>query len=257
MKVVAGIAVKDEEWIIKKNLDVLIRFCDKIIVQNDNGTDRTKDICEAYDKVEWNERPYHEWYIREEGKQRRELFDLVVKHNPDYILLLDADEIVTPSIVNFINNIDTSINLWSIRMINLWGDDKHYRIDSYRTTMGANVNWNPFSSNAWRKTSLMKYNKDFEYKYDLTVNKGPVSVYHPCPDNSPKPHKNTEDFYILHYSKLSKEYLSGLRNHKYSKMEAYEGRGEYNYRLKRHESCRLEGNPVLKKINKEWMWEKL
>ena len=31
-------------------------------------------------------------------------------------------------------------------------------------------------------------------------------------------------------------------------------RGDYNYRLKRHESCRLEGKPILKKINKEWLW---
>ena len=35
MKIVAGLAVKDEEWIIKKNLDTLVKFCDKIIVQND------------------------------------------------------------------------------------------------------------------------------------------------------------------------------------------------------------------------------
>ena len=254
MKIVAGLAVKDEEWIIKKNLDTLVKFCDKIIVQNDNGTDRTKEFCETYDKVEWYERPYHKWYIREEGKQRRELFDLVSKCNPDYILLLDADEIVTPNIISFIKNIDTSVNLWSARMINLWDDEYHYRVDKYRTSMGANVNWDPFSHNAWRKTILLKYNSDFNYKYDLTVNKGPVSVYHPCPDNSPIPHKKTEDFYILHYGKLSEEYKTGLRNKKYSKMEEHDRNSDYTHQLKHHESCRLEGTPILKSVNPKWLW---
>ena len=42
-------------------------------------------------------------YCREKGLN--ECFTLAAIHNPDYILMLDADEIPTPSIITFLENI--------------------------------------------------------------------------------------------------------------------------------------------------------
>ena len=50
---VAAIPVKDEEWIIGKTLDSLSRFCNKIVVQDDGSLDKTKEICESFDKVDF------------------------------------------------------------------------------------------------------------------------------------------------------------------------------------------------------------
>ena len=96
---------KNEEWIVDKTLKSLSNFCDKVVVYDDNSTDRTVEICRSWDFVELipgEPRDEHFW---EAGKQAQHLFDEVKAHNPDYILMLDADEIPTPSIVDFVENI--------------------------------------------------------------------------------------------------------------------------------------------------------
>ena len=209
MKLVCGITTKNEEWIIGKTLSAISKLCDKIVVLDDNSTDRTEDICRSFEKVEWYVREKRDPYDRKEAAGLNHLFQLVALHNPDYILILDADEIPTPSFVDFYNNIDESVNAWTVRMINLWGDEEHYRIDHYRTNSGVNVNWNPFIDNAWSKTLLIKYNKDYEYKYNLDIQKGGTSKFHPAPANLVGKIKKTDDFYIIHYGKLNKSFTSG------------------------------------------------
>ena len=51
-KIVACIPSKNEEFIIDKVLKVLSKFCYKIIVNDDNSTDRTQEICKSYEKVD-------------------------------------------------------------------------------------------------------------------------------------------------------------------------------------------------------------
>ena len=211
-------------------------------------------ICRSFPKVEFHKRPFHNWKKREEGKQRIELWNLVIKHEPNYILLLDGDEIPTPSIINFFENIDKSVNCWKLRMINLWNDENHYRVDSYKTSLGAGINWDPFTENSWMKTVLLKYDKNYNYIYDEKVEKGPVSKFHPLPDNTTGIIKNTDEFYIIHYGKISPSFINGIKNSEYAAMENYEGKGTYENRLKHHEACRLEGEENLVEINKNWLW---
>ena len=49
--IIAILSVKNEEWIIKKNLETLSTFCDKIFVKLDNCNDKTEDICKKTKKV--------------------------------------------------------------------------------------------------------------------------------------------------------------------------------------------------------------
>ena len=254
MKLIAGLVIKNEEWIIGKTLESLSVYCSKIIILDDNSTDNTKHICKSFPKVEYLKHRVHPEYKMEEGKKRIVLWNEIKKYNPDYILLLDGDEIPTPSIIKFLNNIDKNVNCWRVRMINLWRDKNTYRIDKFKTSKGVNINHDPFSENAWRKTVLLKYDKNYNYIYDKTCQKGPVSKFHPLPDNTPNIIKNTEDFYIIHYGKLSKSYVSGEKNKLYAKMEEFEGKGNFKSRLLHHESCRLEGKPIYKTCVKEWFW---
>ena len=188
MKLVCGITTKNEEWIINKTLDVVTKICDKVIILDDNSEDKTEEICKKYKNVEWHVRKKrkNKW-DRKEAEGLFECFKLVSKHKPDYILFLDADEIPTPSFVDFLdnlNNVDTSVNAWSVRFINLF-TETHYRKDNFESKSGCFITNDPFEGFGWRKTVLLKYDDDYDYQYNLSVQKGGTSLYHPLPENIP------------------------------------------------------------------------
>lgn len=252
-KIVAGITTKNEDWIIEKTLKVLDKFCDKIIVYDDGSTDKTKDISKSFNKVLWIERPNHNEFIREEAKQRLELINLIKDTDADYALLLDADEIPTPSIIPFIENINDA-TVWKIKMINLWGDETQYRCDSFTTKFGTNVNWDPFTPNSWSKYPLFKFDKNYEYTYDLNVQKGGCSNYHPAPSNLLGNISTTDDFYIIHYGPLSNFYTSGKKHEFYAKIEEMDGKGTFEERMSWHKEHnnlnKLQTRPTIK----DWFW---
>ena len=258
-KIVAGLRAKDEEWIMDKTLKSLKNFCDSVVVYDDHSTDRTEEICRSYDFVDWRTSPPRDPYFWNAGQQATELFDVVADHNPDYIFLLDADEIPTPSVVDFFDSIDEDVNLWKTRMVNLFKDDKHYRVDEYRTRHGININWDPFSQNAWQKHTLMKYNKGIKYTYEpLKVGLGSFGPYHPSPNNVPAEHRQTEDFHIIHYGKISPDFLSGKKQQFYARNDEATGKGSYESRLAHHMLCSGFGTDeplTLIEANKEWFWE--
>ena len=51
-KIVACIPAKNEEYCIDKVLKALSTFCFKIIVNDDNSTDKTQEICKTFPKVD-------------------------------------------------------------------------------------------------------------------------------------------------------------------------------------------------------------
>jgi hypothetical protein len=256
MKLVAGITTKNEEWIINKTLNVLSKFCDKIIILDDNSEDKTLDICKKFEKVEIYKRKLRKnIWERKEAEGLNELFKLCGKYNPEYIMMLDADEIPTPNFLKFFHTIDKKVSAWSVRMINLQPDDKHYRVDKFKTGTGALVNHNPFDGNGWRKVVLTKYNKNFDYSYNMKVQKGGTSKNHPSPQNIPGIIKNTESFYVIHYGKLNKTYTSGEKDKFYALIESHDGKGSYQQRLNHHKQCRTGGTPIIKKINPLWIWK--
>uniref|UniRef100_A0AB39J7J9 Glycosyltransferase Family 2 Protein n=1 Tax=Florenciella sp. virus SA2 TaxID=3240092 RepID=A0AB39J7J9_9VIRU len=258
MKLICGIPTKNEEWIIGKTLNVLSIFCDKIVILDDNSNDKTETICKSFEKVEFIKR--YSKNVTDTGMSalgKTELFDHVTKYNPEYILMLDADEIPTPNFINFFNNIDNSINAWSVRFINLFKDEYHYRKDNFKTTTGVNINHDPFLNNGWRKTILIKYNKNYNYKYDISKKIGGISKYHPSPENIPAPILNTEEFYIIHYGKLNHTYISGEKDERYAKIEYESGKETLQKRLRHHQLCRTgsgPNGPEYVECQKEWFW---
>lgn len=258
MKLICGITTKNEEWIIKKTLSILTKFCDKIIILDDNSTDKTEEICNSFKKVQFIKRIKRKnIWNREEAKGLYKLFLNCSKYNPDYILFLDADEIPTPNFTNFFNNINKNIEAWSIRMINLQKDEKHYRIDNFITKLGTIINHNPFLNNGWRKTVLLKYNKNKKYTYNLKIQKGGTSKYHPLPQNLNNV-QNTENIYIIHYGKLNKTYINGEKDNFYALIESNDKKETYKQRLLHHYLCRTgsgPNGPIYKKCPKEWFWK--
>ena len=143
-------------------------------------------------------------------------------------------------------------------MVNLFKDDRHYRTDSYVSESGSNINWNPFSNNAWSKHALIKYDKDFKYSYEpLRVGLGSFGPVHPAPNNTPTPHVPTEDFYIIHYGKISPSFLSGDKQRFYARNDEAAGVGSYESRLRHHMACSGLGKEKLTLVpcKEEWFWK--
>ncbi len=249
-KIIAGIPTRDEEWIIEKQLKTLEKFCDKIIIVDDSK-DRTPEICKTFDKVELHLRGSNK--LLDEGKFRQELIEHISKHEPDYVILLDCDEIISPNIIDFFENIDENIVLWTLPEVNLWRDKYHYRIDKYRTKLGANVNWDPFN-NGPRRPFIMKFNKNIKYDYDITRDKG-VGSLSPFPENVPFPHKNIDEVVVLHYGRIGEKFTSGYKHELYAKVEEENWGANYEQRLEHHKLCGSEETLKLEKIKPEWVWE--
>ena len=74
-KIVACIPSKNEELIIGKVLKALSTFCFKIIVNDDNSTDKTQEICKSFPKVDLLIRRERDYRNREGALQRQELLD--------------------------------------------------------------------------------------------------------------------------------------------------------------------------------------
>lgn len=248
-KIVACIPTKNEEFCIERVLKVLSLFCYKIIVNDDNSTDKTQEICKKFKNVDLLIRRKHDEMNREGSLQRQELLDKAYEYNPDYFFFIDGDEIPVPSIIDFFENIDTSINTWYLPMRDLYKDEYHYRVDKFTTKHGIRRD---FSKPTTNKGFIVKNIKGYKLKYDISQHRCRPSNQ---PINSPPPTKLAGDnAMILHYSKLKPYFLSGKSNMDRAKWDYYSKGANIQKTLKHHEFCWDETTLKLEEIKEEWKW---
>ena len=252
-KIVACIPAKNEEWIIGEVLKACSEFCYRIIVNDDNSTDRTQEICKRFEKVDLLVRPQRKLEDRQGAKQRQELLDKAYEYEPDYFLFLDADEIPSPDIINFFNNIDETVNMWTLPWIHLWQDRNHYRIDNIRTSHGVNINWDPNRVQG-RKGFIAKNVKNCRLMYDITQPRVRPSNQ---PINCPEPHSTTtiDKTRIIHYGKISNYYKFGQNARDRALWDQYSKGVNYNNMVRHHLLCATEKGMILKDVPQEWHWE--
>lgn len=254
-KVVACIPTKDTGWLLKETLQHLSTFCDKIIVSDDQSTDDTYDVCSVNSSVEYYKRKPRENGDRQGALQRQELLERAYKHNPDYFFFLDADEMPSPNIVEWINNLNPKdeTNLWTFPWIHLWNDENHYRVDSYRSQLGGDINWNPFTS-TYRKGFFVKNIPNFELKYDITQHRVRPSNQ---PVNVPKPWVDVQDSpVILHYGKISEYFKSGQNWKDRAEWDHFQHGKDKQQTYMHHQISTSEETLKLEETKKEWLWKK-
>jgi glycosyltransferase involved in cell wall biosynthesis len=158
-RITLSMIVKNEEGrYLSRVLNRLNGHIDEAVIIDDGSTDHTINICRA----KLRDIPLH---IIQNGKSmfenewalRKKQWDETIKTNPDWILNLDADELLDNSFWEtageLINNRDCDI--YCFRLYDMW-DETHYREDDH---WNAHKSYRPF---------LLRYQPDFHYTWKET-----------------------------------------------------------------------------------------
>ena len=177
MKVVAGFHTRNDEWILPLKLATLSQFCDSIVVCVDRGSAETWATLRAWPKVQAFEHKNTLGFpdndpergpLCEEGAMRQEVWEACAKLKPDYIILGDTDEILTPDIVPFLATVKDKhfdIDYFLLPIINLYkGEDRYIS--------GKTCVWSPSHSQANRRAAIIRFVGGRDYV--------PYPVQKPC-----------------------------------------------------------------------------
>lgn len=145
----------EEHRYLKQVLESAKNFCDEFVILDDASTDNTVKLC----KVILEGKPLFIYsnltpQFDNEIALRKQLWDMAIKTNPDWLLCLDADEIFEEK-AQF--KIDALLNQptydwYGFRLFDMW-DEVNYRDDQH---------WNAHCR-YW--ISLIRYQPNFEYKW--------------------------------------------------------------------------------------------
>jgi glycosyltransferase involved in cell wall biosynthesis len=138
-RLVAALVVRNEaDRYLRSVLDDLETYCDRICVLDDGSTDATPDVCARHPRVHLL-RNEASLFWRDESALRRQLWAAAAGLDPEWILALDADEMLEE---RFKRERDRYLDqrrypAVGARFHQFWGSTTHYRVDKA---------WNPAAS---------------------------------------------------------------------------------------------------------------
>ena len=226
-KITLSMIVKNEEGrYLKQVLNSLKGHIDEAVIIDDGSTDNTIKICNEVLqgiplRIVKNERSI----FSNEVELRKKQWSETIKTNPDWILNLDADEILEDSFWDnskkLINN--QNCDIYCFRLYDMW-DKNHYREDKY---------WNAHSV---YRPFLMRYQPNFKYIWNEIpqhCGRFPVNTY------SFK--KASTEFRIKHFGWSTEE----DRAEKYKRYELLDPDAKYG--IKKQYDSILDTTPNLMK----------
>lgn len=227
-KITLSMIVRNEENRYLRQLLSSLKNCiDEAVIIDDASTDSTALIC----REELQGIPLHlitneESMFSNESKLRKLQWDETVKTNPEWILNLDADEIIESKfwkeIESFIEN--KEVNAYSFRLYDMWNDTQ-YREDEF---------WNAHKR---YHTVLIRYQSDVDYKWnDMAQHCGRFPVYEGFKLSTEIPYR------IQHYG-WAKEEDRLEKKKRYERLDP-----DALYGIKEQYDSILDSNPNLK----EW-----
>ena len=129
MKLTAGIRVKNGELWAEECLSSLSRIADEICILDDGSQDRTVEICRSFEAVthllRWEKSFFHE------GIDRNVVLAMVKDTEPDWIAMMDIDEVFEDAIVDELPAMmeQDEYAVWGFRMLHFWRGKTHFRVD--------------------------------------------------------------------------------------------------------------------------------
>lgn len=133
IKIVGVLRVKNEERWIGPCLREASKVCNHILVVDDGSTDRTPEICKSFSKVKYR------FYQRQmdEVRDRSELLQWALECQPDWILILDGDEVLEEgadiTIRNELSRLDPRDPVYTffyLHILYFWNDPEFYRCEN-------------------------------------------------------------------------------------------------------------------------------
>ena len=133
-KIIAIYRIRNEERWIKKSLESISEICQEIIILDDCSTDKTVEICKKFPSVV-------EIYERKdelplnEVRDKKIIWEMAMKRNPDFILKLDGDEVFAPNskdiIFNEIMNLYPNDLNFSLQLMYIYDKPNQWRTDAW------------------------------------------------------------------------------------------------------------------------------
>ncbi|MGI0010783.1 MAG: glycosyltransferase [Nitrosopumilaceae archaeon] len=153
--IIAMLRLKNEERWIRKTLDVLSEICSGIVIL-DESTDNTPKICESFSKVIEIHRQSLSF---DEVRDKNTLLKIALKHNPDYIFVIDGDEIISPNskkiFLEELTVIYPEADIFEFQSLYIWDEPNKYRYDG-------------IYSNIWQRRLIRMKNQPKDLLYDGT-----------------------------------------------------------------------------------------
>ncbi len=157
---IAGMIVRNEaDRYLPMVLSDLATYCDRIVVLDDGSTDGTPEVCRSFAKVVFHRRETSLFW-QNESVLRIQLWDLVVAEGPEWILAIDADEMLEPRFRQEKRRLltQTAHDVLAMRLYEFWNSMTHYRVDKLWNPAGRItpmlVRHRPGARYAWRNQPL-------------------------------------------------------------------------------------------------------
>lgn len=114
---------------LERCLASLTTYCDEVIVYDDGSTDESWKIYDEKYHCHFLGGPNNDF--KSELRHKQIMVDAAKKIGADWILRMDADEVIEPRGESEIRGLlsDTSKTGWAFHMVNLWRSEAFYRID--------------------------------------------------------------------------------------------------------------------------------
>lgn len=228
-KLTAMMLVRNEAGrYLEEVLSELAKLVDETVILDDGSTDGTPEICRSFPNVTCYQEP-DSLMIKDESLARQTLWDYTIRHDPQWILAIDADEIferrMTTEVAGLINQ--TEFDAVEFRLFDFWDDRQHYRIDG---------GWDPWVK---KVRILVRYDPNRIYswpKQKIHCGRIPLEMRGPLPVYQ-------SDIRIKHYGWIRKQDI----DRKYSMYKQYDNSSHLLSVLDPSDKIKLE----------EWIPEKV
>lgn len=143
---------------LEKVLNHVVRYADQVVVLDDASTDNTVEVCKrCLANIPHSIAVNTEAGFHNEVELRKQLWNMAAATKPDWIMILDADEMFEDGIVQIMPHLLSNPNadIYLFRLYDMW-NETHYREDNY---WQAHKYYRPF---------LVRFQANYEYKWQET-----------------------------------------------------------------------------------------